>query len=225
MTERIAMKKTMRIYLVDDHPAVRHGLHLVIEKQRDMQIIGENGDLEIALAQIMEMQPDVVVMDLRLPNGDGVKATEVIKRAAPHIQVLILTQNDDLVSLQQTVAAGASGYLLKISAAETLVAALRAAAAGSLYFDPQIKSMAASIFQPSSATTPNFPQAELSSREADVLRLLAQGYSYKEIASQLVIGVKTVESYRQRACEKLSLSSRSEIIRFASQHGWLNNQA
>lgn len=215
------MNKLLRIYLVDDHPVVRQGLRLVIEKQDDMQVIGESGDVATALAQIAELQPDVVVMDLRLPNGDGIKATEAVKQAAPHIQVLVLTQNDDLDSLQHAVAAGASGYLLKLSAIETLVAALRAAAAGSLYFDPKIKALVASTMQP-----PNDPPqktVELSSREEEVLRLIALGRSYKEIAAELNIGVKTVESYRYRACEKLELKSRSAIIRYAGQRGWLNN--
>lgn len=217
------MKKKLRIYLVDDHPIVRQGLRLVIEKQTDMQVIGESGDVAKALAQIAELQPDVVVMDLRLPNGDGIKATEAVKQAAPHIQVLVLTQNDDLDSLQQAVAAGASGYLLKLSAVETLVAALRAAAAGSLYFDPQIKALVASTMQPTSAAPKK--HEELSSREEEVLRLIARGRSYKEIAAELNIGVKTVESYRYRACEKLELKSRSAIIRYASLRGWLNNSS
>ncbi|HMV87518.1 MAG TPA: response regulator transcription factor [Blastocatellia bacterium] len=215
------MKKTLRIYLVDDHPIVRQGLRMVIEKQKDMRVIGESGDVTTATAQIAELQPDVVVMDLRFPNGDGIQATEAVKRNAPHIQVLVLTQNDDLDSLQQAIAAGASGYLLKLSAVESLIPALRAAAAGSLYFDPQIKALVTSTFQP----PPNVSQkqVELSGREKDVLRLLAQGLSYKEIAAELDIGVKTVESYRYRACEKLELRSRSAIIRYAGQHGWLHD--
>lgn len=218
------MNKNLRIYLVDDHPIVRQGLRMIIENQTDLEVVGETGHVATALQQIADLQPDVVVMDLRLPNGDGAKATEAIKRASPHIQVLVLTQNHDLLSLREAMAAGASGYLVKVSAVDTLITAIRAAAAGSLYFDPLIKSLVTGTFQPPPSEGKAPPTApDLSEREEAVLRLLALGYSHKEIAVELAIGVKTVETYRHRACEKLGLQNRNAIVRYASQRGWLNN--
>lgn len=217
------MTQQIRTFLVDDHPLMRKGLRLVIEDQPDMQVVGEAGDRASALAQIEQLQPDIVLMDIRLPNGSGVQATEEIKRLAPNIQVLMLTQNDDLHSLRQSLAAGASGYVLKLSGIDTLLVAIRAAMTGSLYFDPKVRELVTHSLQHRAKPQAAPSSPALSEREQEVLRQLALGYSHKEIAAALDISPKTVETYRQRACEKLGLQGRTAILRHAVQQGWLED--
>jgi two-component system, NarL family, response regulator NreC len=213
----------LRIFLADDHMVVREGLKAMINAQPDMHVIGEAGDGQTAWQQAQECQPDVVIMDITMPNLNGVQATTQLKRACPDIKVLALSVHDDTSYLRQLLAAGATGYILKHTAAEDLIQAIRMVAGGGVYLDPALAShvVAGYVRVPSKAS--EFFGAELSEREAEVVQRIAHGHSNKEIASQLNLSVKTVETYRARAMEKLGLESRSALVRYALERGWLRS--
>jgi two-component system, NarL family, response regulator NreC len=216
----------LRIFLADDHMVVREGLKAMINAQPDMSVIGEAGDGQNAWQQAQECQPDVVIMDITMPNVNGVQATVQLKRACPNIKVLALSVHDDTSYLRQLLAAGATGYILKHTAAEDLIQAIQAirmVAAGGVYLDPALAShvVAGYVRVPSKAGE-HFG-AELSEREAEVIQRIAHGHSNKEMASQLNLSVKTVETYRARAMEKLGLESRAALVRYALERGWLHS--
>ena len=211
----------LRVFLVDDHPVMREGLKTLVNAQPDMEVIGEAGDGETAWRQVCELQPDVVVMDISLPGLNGKEATVYIKSRCPQAVVLALSVHEDQVYLRQLLEAGASGYVLKRAAAAELIHAVRTVAAGGVYLDPSLAdTLVVSIVrkQPLRGETEG---SDLSEREAEVLRLVARGYSNKEIAAQLSISTKTVDTYRARSMEKLGLSSRADIVSYALEHGWL----
>jgi len=213
----------LRIFLADDHMVVREGLKAMINAQPDMHVIGEAGDGQTAWQQAQECQPDVVIMDITMPNVNGVQATAQLKRACPNIKVLALSVHDDTSYLRQLLAAGATGYILKHTAAEDLIQAIRMVAAGGVYLDPALAShvVAGYVRVPSKAG--ELFGAELSEREAEVVQRIAHGHSNKEIANQLNLSVKTVETYRARAMEKLGLESRAALVRYALERGWLRS--
>jgi DNA-binding NarL/FixJ family response regulator len=214
----------LRILLVDDHETVREGLKAILNAQPDMQVVGEaaDGDTVIALAEAL--RPDVVIMDVSMPRMNGLKATEALKQCCPNVRVLALTRHADDGYVQQLLHAGAEGYVLKQSRSAELLHGLRAVAAGGKYLDPAVTSRvigelarrkASDTRRRAKSTTP------LSPREEEILRLVAWGYSHKEIASQLDVSVKTVETHKTNAMHKLGLRSRIDIVRFALLEGWL----
>jgi DNA-binding NarL/FixJ family response regulator len=214
--------KKLRVLLADDHKVVREGLRLLVDGQRDMQVIGEAGNGREALRQARDLKPDVVVMDLSMPELNGLQATEWLKAEQPEIKVVALTVHEDPSYLLQLCKAGAVGYVLKRSAGDDLIHAIRTVAGGGLLFDPTLASKAL-MSRPGDAPNKEGPQlGDLSEREKEVLILLAWGYSNKEIAGDLGLSTKTVETYRVRISEKLGLRSRTEIVRFALRQGWLN---
>lgn len=212
----------LRILLADDHAVVREGLKTLINAQPDMEVIGEAADGNSAVYAAVACQPDIVIMDISMPALNGIQATTELKRVNPHVKVLALSVHEDVSYLQELLHAGASGYVLKRAAADALIQAVRTVASGAVYLDPPLaQKMVNRSDQP--ATHQNTtPSAALSEREADVMRLIAQGYSNKEIAAQLNLSIKTVETYKARAMEKLRLDSRVAIVRYAVQQGWLN---
>jgi DNA-binding NarL/FixJ family response regulator len=211
----------LRILLADDHPIVREGLRALINSQLDMAVIGEAGDGKTAVRLAKELRPDVVVMDVSMPELSGAEATTQIKRALPVIHIVALTVHEDRPYIRKLLEAGASGYVIKRSAAEELTRAIRVAALGGTYIDPAVAGTVVQGFVGQSASSLPSSSGTLSEREADVLRLIANGLPNKEIAARLDISVKTVETYRGRAVEKLGLSSRADIVRYAIGRGWL----
>ena len=212
----------LRVLLAEDHAVVRDGLRSLIEGQADMAVVGEAEDGETACREAKECAPDVVVMDISMPRLNGAQATERLRRESPAARVLVLTAYEDKSYLRQLLAAGASGYLLKRAAANELVHAIRTVAAGGVYIDPALAGKVVDSFIRQLAPgEERRPGPDLSEREVEVLRLIAWGYSYKEIAAQLGIGVRTVETYKTRLMEKLELRSRADIVRYAVQQGWL----
>ncbi len=211
----------LRILLADDHAVVREGLKVLVNAQPDMEVIGEAADGRTAVQKAKELQPDVVVMDMAMPELNGARATEQLKQAWPHIHVLALSVHEDRSYWQQFLKAGASGYVLKRAAAADLIQAIRTVAAGAVYLDPEVagKVVSSIIRRPSHKNV--LSRNDLSDRETEVVRLIAQGYSSKEIAAKLDLSVKTVETYKTRSLEKLGLRSRAEIVRYALQRGWL----
>lgn len=211
----------LRILLADDHVVVREGLKVLVNAQPDMVVIGEAADGRIAVQKAKELRPDVVVMDMSMPQLNGARATEQLKEACPHIKVLALSVHEDRSYWQQFLEAGASGYVLKRAAAADLIQAIRTVAAGGVYLDPEVagKVVGSIIRQPSLNNL--VTGTGLSERETDVVRLIAHGYSNREIAAKLDLSVKTVETYKTRALEKLGLHGRAEVVRYALQRGWL----
>jgi two-component system response regulator NreC len=217
-----AMAK-LEIFLADDHAVVREGLKAMINAQPDMIVIGEAGDGQTALQQARDCQPDIVIMDITMPELNGVEATAQLKRACPDIKVLTLSVHEDTSYLRQLLAAGAAGYILKHAAADDLIQAIRIVAAGVVYLDPALAGSVVARYVRVPATASVLLGAALSEREIEVVQGIAQGYSNKEIATQLNLSVKTVETYRARAMDKLGIESRSALVRYALEHGWLRS--
>lgn len=213
----------LRVLLADDHEMMREGLKLLVNRQTDMETIGEadTGRMAVALAQ--ELQPDVVVMDISMPEMNGLKATERLKTLSPEIKVLTLTRHADDAYRRKLLKAGASGYLLKKSASGELVHAIRTVAAGGAYLDPAITGRVISDALGSRAARGAPPDKDLSGREEEVLRLTAWGYANKEIAARLDISVRTIEVYKTRAMEKMGMKNRIDIVRYALLQGWLQD--
>jgi DNA-binding NarL/FixJ family response regulator len=215
--------KKIRILLADDHRIVREGLRLLIDGQPDMRIIGEAANGKEALRQARELKPDVVVMDLSMPELNGLRATAVLKGELPDVKVIALTAHEDESYLRELCQAGASGYVLKRSAGEELLQAIAAVAKGGVYFEPNLASKALAKQMTGGPAKGNLMTGQLSEREEEVLRLLAWGYSNKEIAAELGISIKTVETYKVRIGEKLGLHSRTEMVQYALRQGWLSD--
>ncbi len=213
----------LKILLVDDHQMIRDGLRVLLNGQADMQVVGEASDGVAACQQANELQPDVVIMDVTMPKMNGAKATEIMKREHPQIKVIALTAHEDKGYIKQLLHAGVSGYVLKLSAAEELINAIRMVAAGGVYLDAELAGKVVNSYIRKEATTGKGQSRDLTEREEEVLRLVAQGYINKEVAAQLGISVKTVESHKTNLMEKLDLKSRAEIVRYALSKGWLQD--
>jgi two-component system response regulator NreC len=213
---------TLRIVLADDHVMMREGLKSLVNAQADMEVVGEADNGRAALLKARELQPDVVVMDVSMPELNGIQATERMRGCCQQTKVLVLTGYDDNGYLRQLLEAGASGYVLKRAAAEELVKAIRVVAAGGVYLDPTLAGKVVSGYVSRKKLRGAREGCELSGREEEVLRLVAWGYTNKEIAGYLNISVKTVETHKTNLMEKLDLSGRSDVVRYALRRGWLN---
>lgn len=214
----------LRIVLADDHAVVRAGLELLINAQIDMEVVGhaDGGWEAVRLAQ--ECQPDVIVMDVSMPDFGGAEATAQIKRESPQMRVLALTRHDDQGYLHRLLRAGAAGYVVKKTAADELIHAIRIVAAGGTYIDPRLAGEFVEGSDERSAAMENRARRQLTEREVEVLRLIAWGQSNKEIAAQLGISVKTVEFHKANSVEKLHLYTRTDIVRYALAQGWLKEE-
>jgi DNA-binding NarL/FixJ family response regulator len=210
----------VRILLADDHETVREGLKAILASEADFEIVAEAANGEAAVEATKTLHPDVVIMDVSMPVLNGLQATESIKQTCPDARVLVLTRHSDEGYLHQLLRAGASGYVLKQSRANIVVGAVRALVAGRNYLDPAITDKVVGRHRP---LQPHSPVASLSPREEEVLRLVAWGYSNKDVAAKLDLSVKTVESHKANAAQKLNLRSRIDVVRFALLQGWLQD--
>lgn len=215
--------KSLRVLLVEDQTILRHSLKALIANEPDLRVVGEAANGEDAVQLVQTLRPDIVVMDISLPGMDGVQATLTIKRTCPEVKVLALSVHETKVCIRGILQAGASGYVVKRSAAEELIQALHAVAVKGVYLDPIVAAKLVGHPQPP-ATRKGRPEP-LSAREAKVLQLIALGYANKEIAAQLDLSVKTVETFKTRSMEKLGLRSRVDIVRHAVDRGWLTPAA
>ena len=215
--------RTLRVLLADDHVTVRHGLKLLIDGQPDMKVVAEASDGDTAVKSAATLNPDVIVMDISMPGMNGLMATRAIKKQQPGAAIITLTRHSDDAYLQELLRAGVSGYVLKQSAPTELLQAIRAAASGGQYLDSTLTARVTAGFLAREGRTVNKPAATLSQREAEVLRLIASGYSNKEIASRLSLSVKTVEAHKANAMRKLGLNGRIDIVKYALLQGWLHN--
>lgn len=211
----------LRIFLADDHQLVREGFKALLNAQPDMEVVGEAGDGAAAVQQATATQPDVALLDISMPQFGGAQVTRQLKPACPQTKFLVLTVHEDRTYLREMLDAGAHGYLLKRAAADDLVRAIHTVAAGEPYLDPKMAARALTTLPNPHASPKQAARGELSEREATVLRFIAQGFSNKEIAAQLNLSVKTIETYKMRSMDKLDLRSRVDIVRYASQRGWL----
>jgi two-component system, NarL family, response regulator NreC len=202
---------TIRIVLADDHGVVRGGLGLLLEAQEGFEVVAQAGDVDGARRYVLGHHPDVLVLDLNMPGGSSLEAIPVIRDQSPDTQIVVLTMQQEPAFAREALAAGALGYVLKEAADEELVEAVRRAAAGESYLNPRLGARIA-------AAPPPGPPGGLSEREMDVLRLIARGYTNAEIAKQLYLSVRTVETHRFHIQQKLGLTTRAELVGFAIEH-------
>lgn len=217
------MSEKIRIALADDHPIVLAGLRNLIESEADLVLVGESSSGQMALRLIRETLPDIAIVDISMPEINGVVLARRLQEECPAVRIIMLTLYEETSFLKQALAAGATGYVLKRSAAENLVRAIRAVKRGEVYIDPSF----AGDFRGGNLTRSETGSKAgntlgLTDREASVLRYLSRGLTIKEIAVRLELSTKTVETYKSRAAEKLDLNTRADIVRFASTQGWLD---
>ena len=211
----------LRIVLADDHETVREGLKMIVNAQDDMEVVGFAGDGQEAVARAQELLPDVLVMDISMPKLNGLKATRKLTNVCPQVKVLTLSRHADDGYIRELLAAGACAYVLKQSAPSELIHAIRAVAAGGKYIDPKLTAKVVNRY----SERPSRGEAKgiLSERESEVLRLIALGYSNKEIAARLSLSVKTIEVHKANAMRKLNFTSRIDLVRYAVFQGWLQD--
>ena len=213
----------LRVFVADDHAVLRDGLKALVNAQSDMEIVGEADNGQATYDKARALLPDIVLMDISMPGLTGVQATELLRRECPEIKILVLTAYKDKGYLDRLLNIGASGFILKLSAADELIGAIRLVASGGIYLDPQMTDRITDGYLRSQFLKGELRQRGLTAREEEVLRLIAQGYSSKEISGRLKIAVKTVESHKANLMQKLELRNRTEIVRYAVRQGWLQD--
>lgn len=211
----------LRIMLADDHETVREGLKMIVNAQDDMEVVGFAGDGHEAVARAQELLPDVLVMDISMPKLNGLKATQKINEVCPQVKVLTLSRHADDGYVRELLGAGACAYVLKQSAPRELIHAIRAVAAGGKYIDPKLAAKVMDNYSDRAAR--GEAKGSLTDRESEVLRLIALGYSNKEIAARLSLSVKTVEVHKANAMRRLNITSRIDLVRYAIFQGWLQD--
>jgi DNA-binding NarL/FixJ family response regulator len=209
--------------IVDDHAILRAGLKMLVNAQPDMEVVSEAPDGEKAVQTAQETRPDVALLDLTMPRVGGMQALRQLTRNCTETRVLVLTMHDDPAYLRSALAAGASGYLLKRAVDAELLAAVRAVHRGGIFLDPRLANVLVQdvLAKRDRKAGPERAVNILSDREIQVLSLVARGHTSAQIAKEIFVGVKTVETYRARFAEKLGLRTRSDVIRFAVQMGLL----
>jgi two-component system response regulator NreC len=211
----------IRVLLADDHGVLRAGLRALLESEEDIQVVGEADSGEEAVEKTVETRPDVVVMDLGMPGKGGMEAIRQIKRQLNHVRVVVLSMHSGREIVMQAIEAGSDGYVPKSAAHVNLLQAIRAVHIGQRFLDPSAATIIVDKLMEKQAEGELL--SVLSERELEVLRQTAKGFTSREIGGQLALSPKTVETYRQRAMEKLNLTHRSDVIRFALRTGLLNN--
>jgi two-component system, NarL family, response regulator NreC len=209
---------TVRILIVDDHAVVRAGLAMLINAEQDLETVGEAGNGREAIFQARTVKPDVVLMDLVMPEQSGLEVVPTLLHEHPELKILILSMQDDSRYVREAFAVGAKGYVLKEAADTELVAAIREVARGGRYVHPEL---GARLIEADVAAAQQAEQDPLSDREREVMRLLALGHTNQEIASKLYISVRTAETHRSHIMQKLRLANRAELVRHALSQGLL----
>jgi two-component system, NarL family, response regulator NreC len=210
------------VVLVDDHAVVRSGLRLLLDAQDDIDVVGEAGNAKDAVFRARALKPDVILLDIVMPGENGIEALPKLLKEAPGTRVLVLSMQDDPSYVREAFAAGASGYVLKEAVDEEVVSAVREIASGGSYVHPALGARMIAAEAEERAAAEADP---LSEREREILRLLALGHTNQEIARQLYISVRTAESHRAHIMQKLRLSTRAELVRYALLHGLLAEEA
>jgi len=214
------MKNRIKLLVVDDHPIVRKGISLCLARHQDFEIIGEAGDGREAVRKVRELRPDIVLMDINMPQMSGLAVTELLRRELPEIKVLILSVNGNPDSVLRMVQSGARGYILKEAPPEELVRAIETVHGGEAYFSQDVARVALNQFVRGGGEAGSAPQ--LTPREREVLTQIAEGLSNKEIACQLGVGVRTVETHRERIMRKLDIHTVAGLTKFAIARGMVS---
>jgi two-component system, NarL family, response regulator NreC len=210
--EAQASPREISVVLADDHAVVRSALRLMLEAEPDIEVLAEAGDADAATRYVKGHQPDVLILDINMPGGSGLAAIPKIREQSPETQIVVLTMQDETAFAREALQAGVLGYILKEAASEELVKAVRMAADGRTYLQPELGARLAA--EPETASPD-----DLSERELEVLRLIALGHTNNEIADQLFLSVRTVESHRAHIQQKLGLTTRSDLVRYALDRG------
>jgi len=216
------VKDKTRIVLADDHPIVLTGLRNLIESESDFSVVGEATSGPEALRVIREAQPDIAIVDISMPGMSGIVLTRRLTEEAPGIKILMLTLHEDRAYLRQALDVGARGYVVKRSAAANLVSAVRAVIAGGTYIDPAIVNRVLDR-SPVGNRVSTRDTRDLTDRETEVLKLSSLGLTNKEISNRIGVGVKSIETFKSRGLAKLEIQSRADLLRYASQVGWLSD--
>jgi len=207
---------TTRILIVDDHGVLRAGLRALLNDEADLEVVGEAANGSEALQQAVSLNPDVILMDISMPDISGIEATRNLLKINPEFRVVILTLHEDTALLREAFRSGAKGFLLKKAVEGELIGAIRVVSEGGRYVYPE---MTLALVDEQTRPQLRVPETTLTLREIDVLRRLVKGYTNREIAEELVLSVRTVETYRYSLMSKLDLHSRVELVEYASQHG------
>ncbi len=200
------------VVLADDHAVVRNALRVMLEREDDIDVVAEAGDADSALRYVSGHRPDVLILDLSMPGGSGLSAIPTIRDQSPDTEIVVLTMQDETAFAREALQAGVLGYILKEAASDELVKAVRMASEGRTYLQPELGARLAA--EPDAATSD-----DLSERELEVLKLIALGHTNNEIADQLYLSVRTVESHRAHIQQKLGMTTRSELVRYAIDRG------
>ncbi|HHX38871.1 MAG TPA: response regulator transcription factor [Armatimonadetes bacterium] len=217
------MSDKIRLLLADDHAVLRSGLRLLLSEQPDMEVVGEAADGEEAIEKTRELNPDILLLDITMPGIGGLDALDRIKKECPQVRIVVLTMHDDESYMERVMASGGSGYVLKKAADTELISAIRAVHQGGVYLHPSMTRALVNQLQRRSAAEERQSRLEskLSEREREVLKLIAEGYTNKEIADMIFLSVKTVETHKAHIMDKLELRSRAELVRYALDNGLL----
>jgi two-component system, NarL family, response regulator NreC len=207
MAGSVPLVETITIVLADDHPVVRSGLRMLLEAEDGLEVVAEAGDVDATRRTVLGYKPGVLVLDLNMPGGSSLEAIPAMSESSPGTAIVVLTMQEDPAFAREALRAGAKGYVLKQAAGTELVQAVRTAAGGGTWLNPELGARM--------AAAPSGPPSDLTERELDVLRLIALGHTNSEIASQLYLSVRTVETHRAHIQQKLGMSSRAELVRYA----------
>ena len=213
---------SIRILIADDHGVLRAGLRALLSAEPELEVVDEASNGNEALSLANQLQPDLVLLDISMPDLGGIEATRRLKEMLPNVRVLILTVHEDEGLLQEAIQAGASGYIVKRAVESELVDAIRAVWRGDLYIHPAMTRALLKEISPSQSSNNEAPVESLTPRETDVLRLIAQGYTNRQMADMLSISVRTVESHRSNLMGKLDLHSRVELVRYAKENNLIS---
>lgn len=209
---------SIRILIADDHGVLRAGLRALLSAEPELEVVDEASSGNEALSLANELQPDLILLDISMPDLGGIEVTRRLKEMLPNTRVLILTVHEDESLLQEAIQAGASGYIVKRAVESELIDAIRAVWRGDLYIHPAMTRALLKEMSPSQSSNNEAPVESLTPRETDVLRLIAQGYTNRQMADMLSISVRTVESHRSNLMGKLDLHSRVELVRYAKEN-------
>jgi two-component system, NarL family, response regulator NreC len=214
----------IRVLLADDHTILRAGLKMMLNAQPDIETVGEASDGRQAISEAERLAPDVIIMDITMPECNGIEATRQIKRLLPEVRVLILTMHENEEYLFQTLRAGAAGYMLKEAADTDLISAIRVVSSGRFYLSPSAQSMLVSDYlQRVHTGEERDSYSALTEREREILKLVAEGYTNNQIGERLFISPKTVDTHRTHVMDKLNLHSRAELVKYAMRRGLLED--
>ncbi len=211
--------RAIRVLLADDHVLLRQGLKTLLDVEPDIEVVGQAGSGDEVLTRASELKPDIVLMDVSMPSGGGIRATSQIRREHPEVRVLGLSRHLDPGYVRRLLDAGASGYVVKRASAAELLNAIRSVSAGGRYVDPSLAPLLDQTRQ--QALRGAVVRSTLTARETEVLRLIARGRSNRDIGAALNISIKTVEYHKARCADKLDLRSRADIVRYAISQGWM----